>query len=73
MARVNLNDLIAFIAVAREWGFARAAAQMCLSSRRSRSARCASRRSTQVDTFLWPRLAPLIGEHPGINVEIDTN
>lgn len=130
MPRDDLNELIAFLAVARERSFTRAATQLGLSpsslsrkvssletrmgvrllarTTRSVTATEAGQRlrdsvspqleaiagelesigefrqkpagtvritaiDTVADTFIWPRLAPLLREFPDIRVEIDTS
>ncbi len=130
MPRDDLNDLIAFVAVARERSFTRAAAKLGLSqsglshkirgletrmgvrlltrTTRSVAPTEAGERlldnvapqfeaieselsgladfrdkpagtvritavDTAADTFLWPRLAPLLQQYPDIKVEIDTS
>src|SRR6185312_16010645 len=79
MARENYNDLLAFLAVARERSFTRAAAQLGVSQSalshtiRGLEARLGLRITTgehAASSILWPVLRKLLPEYPDIRVEV---
>src|SRR6266568_3316412 len=86
MRRDNVNDFVAFIAVAREQSFTKAAAKLGVSQSalsytiRTLEARLGVRlltrttRSVSVteagEAILWPAVAKLMHEYPDVNVEI---
>src|SRR6478735_7568566 len=77
MQRGNLDDLLAFLAVARERSFTKAAAQLgvsqsALSDFREKPAGTIRLTAVDhvVDAVLWPKLAPFLRKYPDIKLEI---
>jgi DNA-binding transcriptional LysR family regulator len=75
MPRENLNDLLAFLAVARERSFTRAAATLEVSQSalshtvRALETRLGVRLLTRT-MVLWPRLAKVLGQNPDLHVQL---
>ncbi len=68
MARDNINDILVFLAIARERSFTRAAAKLGMSGLIRITAN-----DHVIENVLFPRLAKLLPQYPDIHLEINSD